>query len=151
LKAVYGFNGGKLETAYDVLKTEYDRANAKSTAVKNRIREVESVSGALFTEWEGEIAQITTPALASDSRAKLADTRGRYETMHAALIRAEQSMTPVLAKLRDNTLYLKHNLNSQAISSLQGEATAIQGDIGRLIEEMNVSIRKADEFIQTLR
>ncbi len=151
LKTVYGFSGGKLESAYDALKSDYDRSNARATTVKSRIRDVESVSSALFTEWEQEIQQITTATLAADSRSKLADTRARYESMHAALVRAEQGMDPVLAKLKDNVLYLKHNLNTQAIASLKGEATNIQGEIGRLIDEMNASIRKADEFIKTLQ
>lgn len=151
LKSVYNFTGGKMEEAYDGLKSEYDRSNTKALAVKKRIRDVESISGALFTEWENEIQQITTPALAADSRGKLTETRSRYESMHSALVRAEQSMDPVLAKLRDHVLYLKHNLNTQAIASLKGEATNIQTDIGRLIEEMNTSIRKADEFIRTLQ
>lgn len=151
LKSVYSFNGGKLEAAYDELKSDYDRSNSKATAVKSRIRDVESVSSALFSEWEQEIQQITTASLAADSRSKLADTRARYESMHAALLRAEHGMEPVLAKLKDNVLYLKHNLNSQAIASLKGEATSIQGEIGHLIEEMNVSIRKADEFIKSLQ
>lgn len=151
LKSVYGFSGGKLETAYDALKSDYDRSNTKATAVKSRIRDVESVATALFREWEQEIQQITTATLAADSRNKLADTRARYESMHAALVRAEQGMEPVLAKLKDNVLYLKHNLNSQAIASLKGEAANIQADIGRLIEEMNTSILKADEFVKTLQ
>lgn len=151
LKSIYGFNGGKLETAYESLKTEHERAKARSASVKKRIRDVESVSSALFTEWEQEIQQITTPTLAADSRSKLASTRAHYETMHAALIRAEQSMDPVLTKLNDNVLYLKHNLNSQAIASLKGEATAIQEDIGRLIDDMHASIRQADDFIKTLQ
>lgn len=151
LKAVYGFDGGKLEAAYSDLKSEYDQASTQATAVKKRIRDVESVSDALFSEWEQEIAQITTPALASDSRIKLADTRSRYESMHVALVRAEQGMDPVLAKLKDNVLYLKHNLNAQAITSLKGEATSIQADLSRLIDEMNASIQKANEFIKALQ
>jgi len=151
LKSVYGFTGGKLEAAYDGLKREYDRSSAKAGAVKKRIRDVESVSSALFSEWEQEIQQISTPVLAADSRSKLAETRARYESMHAALVRAENGMDPVLTKLKDHVLYLKHNLNSQAIASLKGEATNIQAEIGQLIEEMNTSIRQADAFIKTLQ
>jgi hypothetical protein len=59
-------------------------------------------------------------------------------------------MTPVLGRFRDYVLYLKHSLNAQAIASLQGESQNIQGDISRLIEEMNRSIANADEFIKSL-
>ena len=86
----------------------------------------------------------------ASSRDQLRQTRERYEEMHLSLKRAEQSMDPVLTKLRDHVLYLKHNLNAQAIASLKGEAVSIQNDIARLIEEMNVSIQQADTFIKQM-
>jgi hypothetical protein len=104
----------------------------------------------LFSEWEKEIKQISTPSLQSASRTQLRETRSRYDSLHSALKRAEDSMEPVLVKFRDHVLYLKHNLNAQAIASLKGEATNIQTDISRLIAEMNKSIAKADEFIEEL-
>ena len=84
------------------------------------------------------------------SRGQLRDTRARYESMHAALKRAEHSMEPVLGQLRDHVLYLKHNLNAQAIASIKGEAANIQGEISRLLGEMNASIAQADEFIKSM-
>jgi hypothetical protein len=48
-------------------------------------------------------------------------------------------------------LYLKHNLNAQAIASLKGETTSIQNEINRVIEQMNSSIARADEFIKTFK
>ncbi|HXJ76240.1 MAG TPA: DUF2959 family protein, partial [Candidatus Dormibacteraeota bacterium] len=52
---------------------------------------------------------------------------------------------------KDYVLYLKHNLNAQAIASLKGTATSIQADIGNLIAQMNQSIAKADDFVKTLQ
>ena len=57
-------------------------------------------------------------------------------------------MTPVLTQFNDYVLYLKHNLNAQAIASLKGEAANIQSEISRLIESMNRSISRADEFVK---
>ena len=151
LKELYGFDGGKLEKAYSGLQKDYDRSAASVEAVHKRIRDVETVAADLFAEWEKEIKQISTPALQSASRDQLRETRSRYDALHLALKRAEDSMEPVLAKLRDNVLFLKHNLNAQAIASLKGEATNIQADISRLITEMNSSIAKADEFIKELK
>ena len=59
-------------------------------------------------------------------------------------------MEPVLKQLKEQVLYLKHNLNAAAIGSLRGEATSIQNDIGRLLGQMNTAIAQADEFIKTL-
>jgi hypothetical protein len=148
LKEITKFEGGEAEKAYRELKAEYDDCVSQAETVRSRIRAVESVSGDLFAEWEKEIGQIGTPTLAASSRQQLAATRQRYNELHDALVAAEKSMDPVLKQFNDYVLYLKHNLNAQAIASLQGEAASISTEINRLIEQMNKSIARADEFVK---
>jgi len=150
LKEITGFEGGKLEKAYNDLKGDYDDCSSKAEAVRKRIKDMETVADDLFAEWEKEITQINTPTLKASSRQQLRATQERYNGLHTALKNAEKTMTPVLTQFRDYVLYLKHNLNAQAIASLKGEATTIQTEISRLIEQMNQSIAKADEFVKTL-
>lgn len=150
LQAIYRFDGGQLEAAYRELEGEYENSASLADSVRKRIKDVESVANDLFIEWEGEIAEITTPTLQAASRRQLLETRSRYNGMVVALKKAEQSMDPVLAQLKDHVLFLKHNLNAQAIASLKGEAASIQTEITRLLKDMNASIAKADEFIKTL-
>jgi cell fate (sporulation/competence/biofilm development) regulator YlbF (YheA/YmcA/DUF963 family) len=64
--------------------------------------------------------------------------------------RAEQRMQPVLSALNDNVLYLKHNLNAQAVGALKGEFADIQKNIDRLINEMQRSIQESDTFIRAM-
>ena len=151
LKEVYQFEGGKLEQAYRDLDSEYKQSETRAAAVRKRVADVETVGSDLFKEWEQEIKQITTPALADGSRRQLRETRARFDLMVEALKKAERSMQPVLTKLHDYVLYLKHNLNAAAVASLRGEATNIQAEISSLITDMNVSIAKADEFIKTMQ
>ena len=99
-------------------------------------------------EWEKEIQEISTPALRNTSREQLAETRRRYGEMLAALKKAEGTMDPVLQKFHDYVLALKHSLNAQAIAALKGEAVNIQSEISRLLEDMNTSIARADEFVK---
>ena len=151
LKSMYGFDGGKLEKAYATLKDDYDDCAEKVASVRKRIKDMESVAGDLFGEWEKEIKEISTPALKDTSRRQLRETRNRYEEMHGALKSAEGSMEPVLRQFKDYVLALKHNLNAAAIASLKGEATTMQADISKLIAQMNQSIAQADSFIKTLQ
>jgi len=150
LKEMTGFEGGKLEKAYNGLKDDYEDCNSRAEAVRKRIKDMETVAGDLFAEWEKEIKEISTPTLQSSSREQLRATRERYQGLHTALKNAEKSMAPVLTQFKDYVLYLKHNLNAQAIASLKGEATNIQAEISKLIAQMNQSIAKADEFVKTL-
>jgi len=151
LKEITKFDGGEAERAYRGLQSQYDDCAKQADVVRKRIREVETVAGDLFAEWEKEIGQIGTPSLRDASRQQLTTTRQRYDELHTSLIKAEQSMTPVLKQFSDYVLYLKHNLNAQAIASLKGEAASIQGEITRLIEEMNRSIARADEFVKGMQ
>ena len=75
---------------------------------------------------------------------ELFELAGRHTALHAS----EASMEPVLSQFRDQVLYLKHNLNAAAIGSLRGTADTIQGDLQRLLKQMNASIAEADQFVQ---
>jgi hypothetical protein len=150
LKEVYAFEGGDLEDTYRDLESEFEEAQQRAEAVRERIESMETVAGDLFEEWEEEIGQISSPSMGASSRRTLRDTQRRYEEMRSALTRAEESMQPVLGQFRDYTLYLKHNLNAQAIASLKGEAVDIEREIAKLVEEMNASIARADAFVRTL-
>lgn len=150
LKEMTNFEGGELEKHYRQLQSEYDRAAERVQTVHKRVAAVQSVAADLFAEWEKENREITTASLRATSQQQLADTRRRYAAMQAALKKAESTMDPVLQKLHDYVLALKHSLNAQAIAALKGESVNIQSEISRLLEDMNYSITRADEFIKAL-
>jgi hypothetical protein len=150
LRELYNIEGGDLEKTYDRLKADFDRSEKRATAVRERIDKVETVAADLFKEWEKEISEMESSKLASQSREKLRATREKYESLHTAMQRAEGSMEPVLKQFRDQVLYLKHNLNAQAIGALKGETLDIEKEIQQLIKDMNTSIQQADSFVQGL-
>jgi hypothetical protein len=150
LNELYGFQGGNLEKTYSTLNSDYERSVERANTVHKRVKDVETVAEDLFAEWEKEITEISSEKLRAGSREKLGETRRRYDELHAALKRAEQSMDPVLTRFHDQVLYLKHNLNAEAIASLKGETSDIQAEISRLLDDMNAAIAQADKFINTL-
>lgn len=150
-KSVVRFDGGDLEEKYETLNDEYETSEARAEDVRNRIASVEDVADALFEEWAEEITQYTNRDLQRSSRAKMAETKTKYAKLLRAMKKASAKMDPVLAAFKDQVLYLKHNLNAQAISALEGELATIQDDVTVLIKEMETSISEADAFIATLK
>lgn len=150
LKQLAGFDGGDLERQYRRLQSDYQQAADRVKVVHRRVKSVETVAHDLFAEWEKENLQIETDSLRALSRQQLNETRRRYDEMIRALKQAQQSMDPVLRKLHDYLLALKHSLNAQAVAALAGESARIQADIARLIQEMNASIARADEFLRQM-
>jgi len=141
---------GDLERMYDKLKNSYAGCEAQADDVHKRIENMEGVARSMFAEWEKEINQYSNPTLAEKSRSQLQQTQERYAQLSKFVRDSESSMKPVLSQLKDQVLFLKHNLNAAAIGSLKGEATSIQSQIQDLIARMNSSIEEADRFIKTL-
>ncbi len=64
---------------------------------------------------------------------------------------AEAKMEPVLTTFNDQVLYLKHNLNARAISSLKAEFGGLRRDINTLIARMEDSIAESEKFVESLK
>jgi ElaB/YqjD/DUF883 family membrane-anchored ribosome-binding protein len=145
--SVVNFHGGELEAQYDALKSQLDRCENRAEAVTDRITSIEGVAEALFREWEAELDEYTSPELRRRSRASLQETQERYETFIRAMYRAARKMDPVLAAFRDQVLFLKHNLNAQAVASLQGEVVKLETNVAELVAEMEQAIDEAEAFL----
>ena len=149
MKEMYGFKGGELEQFYDKLRADYEESEERAEAVRKRIDNVEQIASDLFKEWEKEISEISNPNLKTKSSNSLRSTKERYARLHKAMNRAEESMDPVLKKLKDYVLYLKHNLNAQAVGALKQEVGDIEVEVKKLIGDMGTSIKEAEDFLST--
>ena len=147
---VVNFSGGELEQKYKELKKEYEKSQSKSKAVEKRIADVKSVATALFDEWLKELEQYASQEYRTKSEQQLNQTRQRYDKLIGAMDRSSEKIAPVLVVFKDQVLFLKHNLNAQAVASLQGELLSMEADVGSLIREMEISIAEADAFIDSM-
>ncbi len=139
-----------LRQAYEKLNSEYEESEVAAKNVSDRIARVKSVADALFKEWEDELEMYKNAELKNSSRKQLRATKEQYNKMLQSMLQAENSMAPVLRTFQDNVLYLKHNLNAQAIGSLRVEFKTLKGEINILIDKMNKSIETSNRFISNL-
>ncbi|SDY73912.1 DUF2959 domain-containing protein [Nitrosomonas halophila] len=148
--AVTNYQGGDLESLYKKLNREYEASASKAREVGTRIADIEDVSAALFKEWEQEISQYSSLTLKQSSQSKLDATRAHYKQLIIAMKNAEARIQPVLTVFNDQVMYLKHNLNAQAITSLKNELSVLQSDVSSLIASMEKSIEEANIFIRNM-
>ena len=141
---------GPLEQKFKKLSHEFSLSETRAIAVQDRIKAVETVGEALFQEWELELEKYTNRSLRSQSRIQLRLTHHHFVRLIKAMKRAETRMSPVLAAFQDQVLYLKHNLNAQAIASLDKEFVAVTMNIAGLIAAMEKSITEAEAFMKSL-
>lgn len=148
--AIVGFEGGELEETYNRLKADLSRSENKARAVHARIKDVEDVAQALFREWESELDDYTNEKLKRLSKRKLEQTQERYAQLISTMHRVEGKIDPVLVAFRDQVLFLKHNLNAQAVASLENTLASVRTDVTALLKAMETSIAEANDFIETM-
>ena len=149
--AVINIENTDLKNAYERLNDEYEESREAAENVSARIDKVEDVAADLFKEWADELKLYKSAELRRSSQRKLKETRTRYSRMLASMHRAEKSMDPVLRSFQDNVLFLKHNLNAQAIGSLRTEFSNLKGEINGLITRMNEAINTSNQFIAEIK
>ena len=147
---VVSYQGGDLEAQYRKLAAQLEDSEEAAAAVRTRIRDVENVAEALFDEWQDELAQYSSASLRTQSEKQLRETRARYATLIGAMQRAESRLEPALQPLRDQVLFLKHNLNARAIAGLQGMVARVDAQVNQLVAELNAAIAEANRFIADL-
>ncbi|MBF0676545.1 DUF2959 domain-containing protein [Pseudomonas sp.] len=150
-RSVVQVQGGELEERYQALNKEYLASEASAKEVRARIEAIEDVAEALFAEWESELKLYSNASLRASSAAELKRTRAEYRVLLQHMQSAERRIEPVLSVLRDQVLFLKHNLNARAINALKGEYQSLQGNVDQLLRDMQRAIDEADSFVRRLQ
>ncbi|QTL36230.1 DUF2959 domain-containing protein [Pseudoalteromonas viridis] len=150
LTTLINFDGGELQSVYQQLNDDYLASEAAAQDVRTNIDKVEDVAEALFSEWQDELTQYSSAKLKRQSEQKLRQTQLQFDKLLRSMRASEAKMQPVLDSLKDNVLYLKHNLNAQAIAAIKGEFSGLKRDIQSLITDMNRSIEDSNTFIASM-
>ena len=149
--AVSEVDVGELKSTYDRLKEAYDKSETRAKAVRSRIDAIDDVSKALFREWESELGDYNNQELRATSERQLKQTRAQAERLILAMRAAAAKMDPVLAAFSDQVLFLKHNLNAQAIAALNKTSIELKDEVAALIRQMEASIAEANAFVSQMR
>ncbi len=150
-RSVVQVKGGELEERYEALNNEFEASENSAREVRDRIEAVEDVAEALFEEWKQELGEYSNASLKAASQRNLERTQKDYRVLLQRMKAAEKRIDPVLDVLRDQVLFLKHNLNARAIGALQGEYRTLEGNVDQLLAEMQRAIDEADVFIRQLQ
>lgn len=150
LRAVAAVQGGALEHEYAASRSAYDEASQGADEARTRVAAVPPAAGALFTEWRGELAEITDARLRARSQERYQAAQRRYDRVLAAMQRADAAMTPVLATLQDQVLLLQHTRTPETVAGLRSALTAIAADVDTLAIALENAIAEADQFITQL-
>ncbi len=152
IRATYNFTGAQeLENYYDDIADDLADSREQATGLKTRIRRIEQIGDDLFAEWKSEAEQIGNKDLRRDSLAKREQSLKKFNTMLVSLNHSEKSLDPVLVRLNDHVLYVKHQLNAKVMGAFQIETNSIKAGIAKLIVDLEKSTQATADFISQIQ
>ena len=137
----------EMEKRHGHLDAALGRCESKAGALRGRISSLEDVARALFREWRSEIEDFNSDALRAASQQKYDMTLAKYSELVEAMEEAESKLEPALIPLRDQVLFMKHNLNAKAFAGLNEEQANIQTRVDLLAGALEAAISAADKFL----
>lgn len=134
---------------YRILNIGYLESEKTAEILRKRIAAMDDVASALFAEWEAELKQYSSASLRMQSASSLRHTRQEYAELKSRMLAAQQHIQPVLRLLQDQLLYLRHNQNASALTTLRNQYHNLQARVEQLQAEMQRAIAEADRFIDS--
>jgi Protein of unknown function (DUF2959) len=149
-KEVTGFEGGDLEKTYNRLHDSLGHCQDRAKELHNHVNSVDDVAKRMFSEWKGEINDMRNVTLKRQSQTLLINAQRQHSGYMRQMRATEAKITPVLQGFNDQVVFLKHNLNARAISSLKKTSADLDLQANDLVREINDSSKEADQYIKTL-
>lgn len=149
-KEVTGFEGGNLEKTYNRLHDSLEHCQDRAKDLHNHVNAVDDVAKRMFSEWKGEIKGMRNITLKRQSQGLLTTAQRQHSSYMRQMRGTEGKIKPVLQAFNDQVVFLKHNLNARAISSLKKTSSDLDLQANDLIREINESSAEADQYIKTL-
>lgn len=137
--------------AYPPLNLSYQQARAEVDRVQKHNRNLYEDGAKVFVKWEREIDAFTDPGLADENSLQRDLTKDRFDELTTVMGRADKLYDPVLSELHDRVIYLKFNLNDEALATLADKTAELSRDVHQLILELESSIDAGDTFIREVK
>ena len=112
---------------------------------------MENEAHRFFAKWMESLDEISSESLRERSQARLNETRVRYGEILAEGRGASAMFEPVMGGLRDQVIFLGHDLNPSAIASLKPDAEKLNAQAESLLSGIERTQSKISDYIASLK
>ena len=150
INVVINIKDEKMLERYARLEEAYENCESEADDVKGQLDTMDDMAEAFFSQWMEEMELYTNESFRNASKNKYNQMRKCFNKLSKTLRDVEIKFKPTLSGLRDQVLFLKHNINAQSVASLEDELVTVDADIDALIRSLDNAIKEADDFITSM-
>lgn len=142
---------GESRRAYRALTKELDRLDTQRERTRARAQRMQTSADELFADWEASLERISGEELNAKARQRLEDTRGRYDELIALGGEASDAFDAFAGSLRDQLVFVEHDLNAAALESLREYSPTFEEKTKKLSRKINSVVGTASRLIESIR
>ncbi len=150
IKNRYGTKESEVDKFYQRLKNDYNSFHDQTIKIKKEANDIRTIANDLFEEWHREAQSFQNKNYKKQSLYKLKKTKESFNKLSKKLEQSENQLEGVDRTLKDQVLFIKHNLNTRSLIVFSNEISKIELEIQTLIQKMNFSLEETQNFELTL-
>ncbi len=136
---------------YKDLQKGIENTDKKVADIDKKVAAMQKEADILFGDWSSNLANISSEDLRKRSEERLNDTRERYNGILAAGEEAGKVFNPFIASLKDQVVYLGHDLNPSALASLKPDADKLNKEAEVLFKKIDETVNEANRYTTSLK
>jgi hypothetical protein len=136
--------------AYKQLQKALAKSEKSAAAVGTSVGKMEEVAAEFFSSWESSLAGFSSDDLRARSEERMKDTRKRYDGILAAASESREAFGPFVTQLKDQILFLGHDLNPSALEALAPDAKKLNEQADKVFARVDKTIETAGEYRSSL-
>jgi hypothetical protein len=116
---------GDAAQAYASFVEAIGTSQTQAAKLAESVEPMKDAAAEVFKQWTKDLEAMHNTRLRAQSRARMEETRKRYEAVVGASAAAQVSLEAFNADLHDHALFLGHDFNRDAVSAISGEVAAL--------------------------
>jgi hypothetical protein len=137
--------------AYKDLGKQTADCEKKVADLGPRVDEMKAGALSYFDAWKAATAAITDPDLRKRAEKRLADSQARYDDIAAAGRDARSRFDSLMTEIRDQSVFLGHDLNPSAISSLKPDAAKLNDHGKAALAKIDAVAKLYDDYAASMK
>jgi hypothetical protein len=140
-----------LKGAYKDLNKDVEGSEKKVVESRPKVDEMNTAAEGYFAAWKASAAAISDPDLRKRSEERLADAQARFAKIAVAGKDARQSFDTLMTDVKDQSTFLGHDLNANAIATLKPNAAKFNERANTVFTKVDGVTKMFEEYIASMK
>jgi Protein of unknown function (DUF2959) len=140
-----------LKGAYKDLNKDVEGSEKKVVEGRPKVDEMNTAAEGYFAAWKASAAAISDPDLRKRSEERLADAQARFAKIAVAGKDARQSFDTLMTDVKDQSTFLGHDLNANAIATLKPNAAKFNDRANTVFTKVDGVTKMFEEYIASMK